>query len=112
MDAYEGTPTGITRTILQDTLRLPNGDPAKIGQDNDRQRRPESDAEADRAGQRFLNGDPKGSDGASRGSGLRKLCGRQPLERGRNFQTLFYEICDRRGVNLPPLACKWPSVSI
>jgi NAD(P)-dependent dehydrogenase (short-subunit alcohol dehydrogenase family) len=30
MDAYDGTPAGMTRTMLQDTSRLPNGDPAKM----------------------------------------------------------------------------------
>ncbi|MGO1070700.1 SDR family oxidoreductase [Lysobacter sp. CA199] len=29
-DAYAGTPAGMVRTILQDTTRLPNGDPAKM----------------------------------------------------------------------------------
>lgn len=30
LDAYDGTPAGMTRTVLQDTSRLPNGDPAKM----------------------------------------------------------------------------------
>jgi NAD(P)-dependent dehydrogenase (short-subunit alcohol dehydrogenase family) len=30
MDAYDGTPAGMTRTLLQETSRLPNGDPAKM----------------------------------------------------------------------------------
>jgi len=30
MDVYSGTPAGMVRTILQDTSRLPNGDPAKM----------------------------------------------------------------------------------
>jgi len=30
MDAYDGTPAGMTRVMLQDTSRLPIGDPAKM----------------------------------------------------------------------------------
>jgi NAD(P)-dependent dehydrogenase (short-subunit alcohol dehydrogenase family) len=30
MDVYDGTPAGMVRTMLQDTSRLPNGDPAKM----------------------------------------------------------------------------------
>jgi NAD(P)-dependent dehydrogenase (short-subunit alcohol dehydrogenase family) len=30
MDVYEGTPAGMTRRMLQDTSRLPNGDPVKM----------------------------------------------------------------------------------
>ena len=30
MDVYEGTPVGMTRRMLQDTSRLPHGDPVKM----------------------------------------------------------------------------------
>ena len=30
MDVYEGTPAGMTRRMLQDTSRLPHGDPVKM----------------------------------------------------------------------------------
>jgi NAD(P)-dependent dehydrogenase (short-subunit alcohol dehydrogenase family) len=68
MDAYNDSPASTTRRFIQDRSRVPLGDPAKNGRDNDRQRRPESCAEADQARQRFLHGDSQGAHRASRGS--------------------------------------------
>jgi hypothetical protein len=36
MMAFDETPTDPTRHFLQDTFRLPQGDPAKMAQDRDR----------------------------------------------------------------------------